>query len=589
MAIDQIEEIKKKTDIVEIISAHVDLKKSGSNFKGLCPFHSEKTPSFMVSPELQIFKCFGCGAGGDVYKFLMEFEKIEFPEALKFLAEKAGVRLETLKNFPRHQEKEEIYRVNNLLAELYHYLLISHKLGIKALDYLHRRGIEGESIKIFKLGFAPDSPDTAFRFLTLKRGYKPEILEKAGVVVKREGRYFDRFRGRIIFPLRDQFGNALGFSGRVLEPKGDAAKYINGPDTLAYKKGRVLYGLETTKQEIKRTEEAVVVEGEFDVISSWQAGIKNVVGIKGSSLTEDQVRLLSRFCPAISLALDSDFAGSEAARKAAGIAQNLGLEVRVIKTGEFKDPDEMVQKKPEEWRKAVGEAIGVYDFLLSLIFDRFDPGTSEGKSKISKSIAPILAGIEDEIVRAHYIKQAAIRLGVPEEAVLGQVSKEASPQPQLGDKGQQIKQEDKKTRREVLEEYLLALVFQNRPEVVLEIGSVVSSSLGKRLIGEFERFSKENENFDPSIFASSLPPELVNFFATLVLSDLEELATQGKIDQEIQDTKKALEVLETHSKMNQLAQEIRVFEDQGEIKKVKELEEELTRTGERLSLLQQQD
>lgn len=589
MAIDQIEEIKKKTDIVEIVSAHVDLKKSGSNFKGLCPFHSEKTSSFMVSPELQIFKCFGCGAGGDVYKFLMEFEKIEFPEALKILAEKAGVRLEALKNFPRHQEKEEIYRVNNLLAELYHYLLISHKLGIKALDYLHRRGIEGESIKIFKLGFAPDSPDTAFRFLTLKRGYKPEILEKAGVVVKREGRYFDRFRGRIIFPLRDQFGNALGFSGRVLEPKGDAAKYINGPDTLAYKKGRVLYGLETTKQEIKRTGEAVVVEGEFDVISSWQAGIKNVVGIKGSSLTEDQVRLLSRFCPAISLALDSDFAGSEAARKAAGIAQNLGLEVRVIKTGEFKDPDEMVQKKPEEWRKAVGEAIGVYDFLLGLIFDRFDPGTSEGKSKISKSIAPILAGIEDEIVRAHYIKQAAIRLGVPEEAVLGQVSKEASPQPQFGDKGKQIKQEDKKTRREVLEEYLLALVFQNRPEVVLEIGSVVSSSLGKRLIGEFERFSKENENFDPSIFASSLPPELVNFFATLVLSDLEELATRGKIDQEIQDTRKALEVLETHNKMNQLAQEIRVFEDQGEAKKVKELEEELTRTGERLNLLQQRD
>lgn len=589
MAIDQIEEIKKKTDIVEIISAHVDLKKSGSNFKGLCPFHSEKTSSFMVSPELQIFKCFGCGAGGDVYKFLMEFEKIEFPEALKILAEKAGIKLETLKNFPRHQEKEEIYRVNNLLAELYHYLLVSHKLGVKALDYLHRRGVESESIKIFKLGFAPDSSDTAFRFLTLKRGYKPEILEKAGVVVKREGRYFDRFRGRIIFPLRDQFGNVLGFSGRVLEPKVDAAKYINGPETLAYKKGRVLYGLEATKQEIKKAARAVVVEGEFDVISSWQAGIKNVVGIKGSSLTEDQARLLSRFCPAISLALDSDFAGSEAARKAAGIAQNLGLEVRIIKTGEFKDPDEMVQKKPEEWRKAVGEAIGVYDFLFGLIFDRFDSKTSEGKSRISKSITPILAGIEDEIVRAHYIKQAAIGLGVPEEAVLGQVNKETSPQPQLGNKGQQIKQEDKKTRREILEEYLLALVFQNRPEIVLEIGPVVNSSLGKRLIGEFEKFSKENKDFDPSIFASSLPPELVNFFATLVLSDIEELATRGKIDQEIQDTRKALEVLETHSKMNQLAQEIRVFEDRGEAKKVKKLEEELTRTGERLNLLQQQD
>ncbi|MBI2007350.1 MAG: DNA primase [Candidatus Blackburnbacteria bacterium] len=409
---------------MQLISEHVELKRAGRNFKGICPFHSEKTPSFMVSPELQIFKCFGCGAGGDAYRFLMEFEKLEFPEALKILADRVGVKLEPLRGFPEYQEKEEIYKVNHLLCELYHYVLVSHGLGKTAREYLEKRGIGQEAVKAFQVGFAPDSSDFAFRFLTTKKGYSPTLLERAGIAIRREGRFFDRFRARLTFPLRDHLGNTLGFSARILEARGDLAKYINTPDTQVYKKGRVLYGLDITKSYVKEQGFAVLVEGEFDVISSWQVGVKNIVAIKGSALTQDQARLLSRFCQTLHFALDSDLAGDEAARRGVEIAQKEGLEVKVVKLGKFKDPDEAAQKDPSAWQKAVEAAVGVYDFWLESVFRRFDAMSAEGKGRISKSLAPVLAKIEDEIVRAHYIKQTAQRLGVPEEAVFSQVAKQ---------------------------------------------------------------------------------------------------------------------------------------------------------------------
>lgn len=582
---DQVEEIKRKIDIVEILSEKIELKKSGRNFKAVCPFHSEKTPSFMVSPELQIFKCFGCNLGGDVYRFLMEYEKIDFPQALKILADRAGIKLRPLRGFPESQDKEEIYKINNLLSELYHYILTSHTLGKKALSYLERRGITKEAIKVFKLGFAPESPDFAFRFLTVKKGYKPPFLEKAGIVIFKDGKYFDRFRDRIIFSLRDHFGNTLGFAGRILESRGELAKYINTPDTAVYKKGRVLYGLEVTKQDIKRKGFVVVVEGEIDAISSWQAGVKNVVAIKGSSLTDDQARLLARFCPIVFLALDADSAGIEAAKKGADIAQKVGLEAKVVVLSGFKDPDEAAQKDPALWEKTVLGAVGVYDFLIESIFGKFDPKTGEGKGRISREVTPVLANIEDEIVRAHYIKQVAGRLGVSEEAVFDEVSKKTSRRetervlPNGSGGG--------KTRRALLEEYLLTLIFQTDPALLKEVESFIKTPIAKRVVEEFNNWIKKEGVFDPSKFVAGLAPELVDFFGSLVLADIERLVSQGEVDKEFTKTKKFLENLDTREEIGDLSRRIKELEDSGESKGMVELEEEITKVGGKLTSLEE--
>lgn len=582
---DQVEEIKRKIDIVEVIGEHVPLKRAGKNFRGLCPFHTEKTPSFMVSPELQIFKCFGCGAGGDAYRFLMEFEKVDFPQALKVLADRAGIKLKPLRGFPEYEDKEEIYRVNYLLAELYHHILVSHRLGVGALEYLvGERGIKKDSIETFRLGFAPDSADFVFRFLTVKRGYKPQLLEKAGIVVRRESGYFDRFRGRIIFPLRDQFGNVLGFSGRVLKERGDVAKYINTPETLVYKKGRLLYGLEVAKKEIKEKELVVVVEGEIDAISAWQGDLRNVVAVKGSALTEDQARLIMRFCPTIVLALDTDSAGLEAARRAAEVAEKAGLEARVAQLGGFKDPDEMAQKDPEALKKAVLGAVGVYDFLIDLIFSRFDPGTPEGKGRISRLIAPVLSKISDEILKAHYVKQVAGRLGVREEAVLAQVAKQKTAAPKI-EAAFQIPSRAK-NRRDLLEEYLLALLFQTTPGLVGDIEPFVKTPAAKRIVEEFGKLQKSSPEFDPSRFASELSPELVELFASFVLRDIERVVASGGAEVEIKRTRRELGILDIKQDMNEIAEKIRELEKAGEAKEVNLLEVELREAGNKLAKLE---
>lgn len=588
MAIGQIEEIKRKIDIVQVISEHVELKRAGRNFKGLCPFHAEKTPSFMVSPELQIFKCFGCGAGGDAYRFLMEFEKLEFPEALKILAERVGVKLEPLRGFPEYQEKEEIYRVNHLLCELYHYILVSHGLGKTAREYLKKRGIKEEVIKTFQIGFAPDSSDFAFRFLTTKKGYSPALLERAGIAIGKEGRFFDRFRARLTFPLRDHLGNTLGFSARVLEARGDLAKYINTPDTQVYKKGRVLYGLDITKPDIKKQGFAVLVEGEFDAISSWQAGVKNIVAIKGSALTQDQARLLSRFCQTVHFALDSDLAGDEAARRGVEIAQKEGLEVKVVVLGGFKDPDDAAQKDPAGWQKAVENAVGVYDFWLESVFRRFDPKTAEGKGKISKNLVPVLAKIEDEIVRAHYIKQTAQRLGVSEEAVFSQVAKQKEPAGWQRREDSVESSLQVKTRRDILETYLLSLVFQTTPKTASQIKPLIKTPTARRILDEFEIWMTNNKKFSASGFASTLPAELVDFFASLLLLDTEKLVLEDRIDKEIGKTKRALKAMAIKEKISDLTRKIKELEQKGQDRDIKNLETELAKAGRKLTLIEQE-
>ncbi len=412
---DQVEEVKSKIDIVEVISSYVPLKKAGRNMSGLCPFHGEKTPSFMVSPERQVFKCFGCGEGGDVFTFLQKKEGWDFKETLEELAGRAGVKLATFKPTEASRQKEKILAVNKYVAKFYSYVLWKHKIGEEARQYLAQRQTDETVAKKFGLGFAPSGWDRTLTFLN-KRGFSSSDIASGGLVVARDKSgsfdrqgFYDRFRGRLVFPLRDARGVVLGFSGRIISESDSKQepKYLNSPETPVFNKGSILFGLDLAKEAIREKNEAILMEGEFDVISSYQAGVTNAVASKGTALTERQVALLARLCERVTLCFDTDVAGDKASRRGIEMLDAAGLTVKVVKMGDFKDPDEFIKKDLAGFKKAVNAAENIYDYYIESVSARFNPKSAEGKKKIGQEIIPILANIGDDMVRAHYISKLA--------------------------------------------------------------------------------------------------------------------------------------------------------------------------------------
>jgi DNA primase len=590
---DQVEEVKQKTDITSLIGEYVDLKKAGRNFKGLCPFHAEKTPSFMVSPELQIFKCFGCGESGDVYTFLEKHEGMDFYEALKFLAERAGVKLKPQMQKQRG-ERQRLYEVNNYISRFYNWVLLNHKSGKKALEYLQKqRGLKQETIDTFNLGYSPDKAFAMGKYILEKKKVDLEELDKVGVVYKRGRDVFDRFRGRVIFPLYDHRGNVIGFAGRILpsEKRKDLAKYINTPETKIYHKGSVLYGLNVTKGDIKRDQDAVIVEGELDLISSWQAGIKNVVATKGTALTPDQVRLLSRYTPKVTLALDADIAGDKAAKRGIAIAQNEGLEVKVARLKKYKDPDEAARKDADFYKKTLNDSVGIWDFLVDSIFSKYDIQKGEDKVKISKEIAPVLGSIEDKIVQSHYVKFVAEKLNVSEEAVAEQVfsvrSENEAPELAVEErKGSQ------KGRRQRLEERLLTLSFQSDPENVIngKIRKLIKTPLARRIVDEYESYRKGKKKFDASGFRKKLPKELEQGFSEMMLSDQAGLVdSPSELEKEVFQIKHALKKLDLEEKRKELTKKLKEAEKAKDSKQAQGLQEKLVKINEKYSELEREN
>ncbi len=518
---DQIEEILSKIDIVELINSYVPLKKTGRNFKALCPFHSEKTPSFVVSSELQIFKCFGCGVGGNALKFLTEYERMTFAEALRFLAAKAGVKLKSYQPSKEQQEKDKFLAINHLASEYYHYLLTNHKVGQEARKYLAKRGINSSSIQLFKLGYSPESWDSLYKYLVMKKKYQANDLMRTGLIAKGRG-FYDRFRGRIIFPLRNHRNEVVGFSGRVLTPDLKGAKYVNSPETVIYHKGSLLYGLEVTQKPIKTKNQATIVEGEFDLISSYQAGVKNVVAVKGSALTENQIDLLKRFCENIVLCMDSDSAGDAATRRAVEIADKAGVNIRVLEIKGGKDPDEMAQKSAKDWRDKVKKTIPIFDFYISSAKKRFDKNTPEGQRKISEELIPILSKITNEVIKAHYIKKLASLLDVSEEVIVKEMARlfKKSSGVKISDKKEVEKQT--KNKIELLEEMLLSLVLQRLKgdkKIFEKIETkYLSISIIKNIFKRLIDFCSKTE-FDIRKFSLTLPAELKETVDRLYLYD----------------------------------------------------------------------
>lgn len=580
----QVEEVKQKTDIAAIIGERIEIKKAGRNFRALCPFHGEKTPSFMVSPELQIFKCFGCDAKGDVYSFLEQYEGMEFPEALKYLADRAGIKLIRTSG-GQVSDKEKLIEINSLTAKFYNYLLLNHAIGKPALDYLtSERGLKRPIIEEFQLGYSPDNSVLINKFLIEKKKFTPSEVERAGIGIVRGGGIYDRFSGRVIFPLFDHRGNPIGFAGRVLPwDKRETGKYINSPETSIYHKSGVLYGLNITKSFIKKKGVAILVEGELDAISSYQAGIKNAVAIKGSALTEEQVRLLNRFAPKFILALDADIAGDAAARRGITVAENAGIEVKVAEMKEFKDPDEAARKNLDAYKQALIKSVPVWDYLIDSSFARYKGATGSEKAKISRELAPILASIEDKIVQAHYLGVVAEKLGVGLDAVAEQISKVGSPTTQTVD----AKVVRERSRQELLEERLLSLAFASDPSVLAtsKIIRLVSLPLYARILEEYKKFASENKVFNPSDFSEKLPPELFQGFAGLILREEAPL----EIKKELDLVTKELKILTVRQKLKDLTTEIKKLETGGEKNKLSLAQNKFSILAAKLSKLERED
>lgn len=470
---DQVDEVKAKVDIVEVISSYIPLKKAGRNLSGLCPFHGEKTPSFMVSPERQAFKCFGCSEGGDVFTFLEKIEGWDFRETLEELAKRAGVKLVDFKPSGASRDKEKLIEINKLAAKFYKYILQKHKLGEPGRAYLKKRGIGEELWEKFDIGYAPNAWENVSKFLAQK-GYSLPDISTAGLSISRQTRansgYYDRFRERLMFPIKDSKGTILGFSGRLLDANAKEVKYVNSPETPIFHKGLLLFGLDLARSSIREKNEAVLVEGEFDVLSSVKAGVTNVVASKGTALTDGQIAALSRLCEKVILCFDTDLAGDSASRRGIELMDIAGLTVKVVEMGKFKDPDEFAQGDPKGYKNALAHAVDIYEYFLESAAKRFDATTADGKKKIGKEVVPVLAKITDDIVRAHYIGRLAKLLDLDVDLVSDAVSKK-------GTAFDSTKKEDDILigARVSQEDYFLALLIFG-DKIVPEIISLLSAS-----------------------------------------------------------------------------------------------------------------
>lgn len=458
----EVEEIKQRLDVVEVVGGYVVLKPAGRNFKGLSPFKQEKTPSLMVSPEKGIWHDFSSGQGGDIFTFVQMMEGVDFREALEILARRAGVELKS-----RHSNtsgnKSRLYEAVELATGYYHATLAKNP---KALKYLtNERSLNKATIKAFKLGYAPDSWEALSGFL-LQKGFKASELVSAGLVGQKPGNksVYDLFRGRVLFPIFDVQGRAIGFSGRVLDGDSKGAKYINTPQTLIYNKSTAIFGLLQAKESIRQLDKAIIVEGNMDVVALANASVTNAIATSGTSLTEAQLKILARITKNIKLAFDSDEAGVNATIRAIELAAGLDLRLSVInyqKTG-AKDPDELVRRNKPAWEQAVKNAQYAIDFLFDLAEQRFNLSSAPGKKQASDFLIPVIKLLSDDVERDHYIKKLSKRLVVNEASIRSKLAKSSTsiiPTAKISSEVVTVPSPAKLSRATVLENQLLELLL----------------------------------------------------------------------------------------------------------------------------------
>lgn len=425
---DKLEQIRAASDIVDVIGAVLPLKRAGANFTALCPFHKEKSPSFNVNPHRQIFHCFGCHKGGDVFTFVREYENLSFIEAVKRLADRASIPLE-FDNQPGQQQarhlKEALLQMHEGIAQRWQTALANDAAGQIARDYLAKRGVSEEAIKLFRLGYAPDAWDDTVNWAKSK-GYELPVVEQGGLIIRKEetDRYYDRFRGRLMFPICDEQGRIIGFSGRVLSGDEKTAKYVNSPETPIFTKGKVFFGLDKSKRAILDAGFAIICEGQLDLIACHTAGVKNIVAPQGTAFTPDHARILKRYVDEVVLCFDSDSAGQNAAVRVLDSLLTSGLAIRVATVPRPHDPDSYIKEHGgEAFQQVINSAEGFFDFYLNRLCVTNDVRTDKGRLAVVKEMAEAVNKAASAVLLDTYAQKTAMRLGVASEAVRAEFKK----------------------------------------------------------------------------------------------------------------------------------------------------------------------
>ena len=589
-----VDEIKNRLDIVEVIGGYIKLKKAGKDYKALCPFHKEKNPSFFVSPSKQIWHCFSCQAGGDIFSFVEKIEGVEFVDALRILAQKAGVPLKREDPQLRNQ-RTVLYEVCSEAGEFFQKELEKNKT---ILDYLTKRGLKTETIKNFKIGYAPDSWDALSKNLT-ELGYKANDIEKAGFSIKKEDtdRHYDRFRNRIMFPIFDLSGQIAGFSGRIFEvprPKGAGtpvrqksdlgAKYVNTPDTLIYNKSKIIYGLDKAKTEIRKKNECIIVEGQFDLIMAHQAGTQNAIATSGSALTVDHLRVLKRYAENLVFSFDADTGGEGATKRAIAPAQQLEFNVKVaILPEEDKDPAEIIKKDAQKWEKILENAKPIMEFYFDNAFSKHPNLGVEDKREIAKELLYPIKNLSNVVEQAHWLQLLASKLKVDEKKLVEALQRVKARE--NGEVEAELPTETRQASRiKSLEEHLLGLALkycQHLNCIKEELNPNILSI--QEIKNVFLKLKSFKEDFDLKKFQTELTKEEVYLTNYLIFKaeycDLEEKEALDEIKCAIREIK----TYDLKQKMIQLSLDIKEAEDAKNKEKIGELRGKFYKLAEELS------
>jgi len=596
---DNVEEIKSKIDVVDFVSEYIQLKRSGTSFRAICPFHRDNAPSFFVSQEKQIWHCFGCGKGGDIFGFLMEMEGIDFPEALRILAQKAGVEIQ---KYDRQtvSQKTKLLDLNRWAAEFYNKVYWESSLAEPARKYLEQRGLDKKIINQFQLGYAPDKWDTLLKFL-LKRGYQEKDIEAAGLIVKKQSGasnqgsgYYDRFRNRIIFSIADLHDQVIGFTSRILPGAKDedkAAKYINTPETLIYNKSRVLYGLNKAKVEIRKQDQLILVEGNMDVLACHQAGFENVVCTSGTALTQDQIKILERYTENIILAFDIDLAGQAATQRSIDLLLQHGLNVKVLKLGQGKDPDEFIRQDLKAWQKALKEPQEIMEYYFSLAFEDKDLTKIEHKKQISKDLLPIIVKLGDPVEKDLWLRKLGDKLNVseislrealrrvkkpylPKSASEDLVKEKVSVEEQASEKFLALVLKYPKKGEEFIKKIVLDMFIMPRPQDVVR---AIKDCYIKNKKIDFEKIKKGVKD-----------KQILNYLDFLLFLAEKEFGKyeDKEIDKELNCFFTLLKNRFLSKKMKNYVQELKEEEKKGDKKKIEELSLKMVKLSKEIATCQ---
>jgi DNA primase len=490
-----LEQIRQNNDVVEVIGSYFPLKRAGANFRALCPFHKEKTPSFNVNPQKQIWHCFGCGTGGDVFTFVMKYENLDFVAAVRRLAERAGIKLEYEERAgePGRDVKESLLKLHDLAANFFHHNLMKERSASIAREYLKKRQITAEVAKKWRLGYSPDAWDGLIQHAAGKK-FSAELLEVAGLALRRESGdgFYDRFRGRLMFSICDEQGRTVGFSGRILTDEKDQPKYVNSPETPIFQKGRILFALDKAKRAIIEETFAIVCEGQIDTISCHEAGIENVVAPQGTALTEQHARILKRYAEEVVLMFDADAAGQNAIVRSAEPLWDAGIVIRVAVLPQGHDPDSFVKAfGAEKLKELIANAPSFFAYLLDRLCHQHDPRSERGKLQIGRQMAEWLARIPAPILLATYAQHTAKRLDISEDALRREVAKLTGNRRDRRSATESDTENDEaadigagRPRGLPEEEMLLQAMLANQPVIELVAGALDVTWLSNSVAGE---------------------------------------------------------------------------------------------------------